>query len=1244
MRIHERLRVFVSSSMEELAAERSAVKAALEAVKVDAWIFEIDAGARPESIQQTFLEEVEAADLFIGLYWRGLGRYTREEYEHARKLGKDCLIYEKRADIEGTRDDGLQAFLDRIGKVETGHTIQWFEHAAELGEMAQADVARWQTRAVRERRMPRIREQASPAEASDRRFLEALREKVRRAWIEGVLEKSVHSEALLELGKESRPEAIENPWEGVLELPDQSSRELAAGQSTIDLFGEVGRSLLILGAPGSGKTVMLLDLARDLLRRAERDYGEPVPVVFHLSTWAGGAPGLAEWLADELNGKYQIPRRFGRRWLAECRILPLLDGLDELPEGRRPACVEAINAFVEDVGVPGVAACSRLQEYAALPVRLKLGGAICLKPLREERLIRYFDRAGPRLAGLREALARDAELRSLAETPLMLDVMSLAYRDVGSEELREQRPESTASRRSQLFIAYVQKMLARRRSDRRYAPERTTAWLAWLARRMREHNASIFLVENLQPSWLSKGHQLWLYAVGSRLLAGLVLGLGLILALTATRTEDAPPAPWSWVLLGSMAAAAAVGVLDALRLERAGRKGASGLALGLGRLGLIAGLGVIWLVAVIAVAVVWVVWVVQLEDPRYHNFFTPILAALVFLAMLALSRRRRGQVDEITTVENLSWSWRRFAFAFLTVGVVPALVAYGLAAKYRLPGARILETASGRVVTELPGHASQVFGVFSPGGERVATGSLDETARLWTARDGALIAVLSGHEHFVYQPSFNVDGSRLMTRSADTARLWDGETGALIADLRPYYRVAVFSPDGARILTRSRRETLLWDARGGRRLARLGDAGIEWVKPRFSPEGQLVATIDGRTAKLWNARDGALIAALEGSGGSIDTMLFSPGDERLLTAGRDGTGRLWDGRTGAARAVFDGQARVAAFSPDGRRLVTGGGEDAKAWLRDAESGGPLAPLEDSREFPKAAAFSPDGTRVLVRFPAESRLWNGEDGTLIAVLDGHTGDVASAKFSPDGTRILTACKDGVVRLWDGRDGTAVATFEGRRATFDPGGERVAAITSEQARLWDARDGELLEAFDLDRSDDFFRFSPDGDHLLLTGVPYDFRRLALLLVPLGLVLGVARGLERRPRENKASPNEGIRLSARHAVALGPVGGLIAVLVLGLLVFRFDVALLVDSAFWSGLAGVFVFFSLLTGLWCGGLDVIQHLTLRSILGLAGAAPWRLARFLDHASGHILMRKVGGGYIFIHRLLLEHFAAPDP
>jgi hypothetical protein len=61
----------------------------------------------------------------------------------------------------------------------------------------------------------------------------------------------------------------------------------------------------------------------------------------------------------------------------------------------------------------------------------------------------------------------------------------------------------------------------------------------------------------------------------------------------------------------------------------------------------------------------------------------------------------------------------------------------------------------------------------------------------------------------------------------------------------------------------------------------------------------------------------------------------------------------------------------------------------------------------------------------------------------------------------------------------------------------------------------------------------------------------------------------------------------------------------------------------------------------LYFGGLAFVQHWVLRLLCTLAGSAPWRYARFLDYAAERIFLRKVGGSYIFVHRMLLEYFAS---
>jgi tetratricopeptide (TPR) repeat protein len=148
--ITSHVRVFLSSSMNELAEERRTIRASLGEMKVDVFAFESDAGARSQSPQETYLSELRAADLYIGLFWRRFGRYTIDEYEAARRDHVPCLIYEKRVHVE-ERDAELQSFLEQVGDVETGLTVRWFEDASQLSGIVMEDVARWVTDRIRGR-------------------------------------------------------------------------------------------------------------------------------------------------------------------------------------------------------------------------------------------------------------------------------------------------------------------------------------------------------------------------------------------------------------------------------------------------------------------------------------------------------------------------------------------------------------------------------------------------------------------------------------------------------------------------------------------------------------------------------------------------------------------------------------------------------------------------------------------------------------------------------------------------------------------------------------------------------------------------------------------------------------------------------------------------------------------------------------------------------------------------------------
>ena len=297
----------------------------------------------------------------------------------------------------------------------------------------------------------------------------AMLEKIRTIWITGFLQKSLFQETRILLGLSERTDAVVRPMDLLVQRPDKTENPLPPGTEVVDVFDDMNQALLIMGSPGSGKTTLLLEVARDLLDRATEHVTYPIPVVFPLSTWAESRRPIAEWLVDELNLRYDVPRKIGQAWVDTDQIAPLLDGLDEVKPIHRVACAEAINAFRQDHGLLPLVVSVRTADYHALGVPLRLQGAIVVQPLTQPQVESYLTAIGPAGTAVREAIRQDPTLWNLLDTPLLLNIITVAY--AGQPGSQPQLSGTLKERRDHLFGAYVDQMFRRRGVGRRYTPQ-----------------------------------------------------------------------------------------------------------------------------------------------------------------------------------------------------------------------------------------------------------------------------------------------------------------------------------------------------------------------------------------------------------------------------------------------------------------------------------------------------------------------------------------------------------------------------------------------------------------------------------------------------------------------------------------------------------------------------------------------------------------------------------------------------
>ena len=345
------------------------------------------------------------------------------------------------------------------------------------------------------------------------------------------LKSSIHEAKFIELkASEEREKVL--PWH--YSGQDIDRQQEARDYNKIEDVLALGETkVLLLGAPGSGKTTTLLNLADIFREKAEQDEQAKIPVLFNLSLWGQAEqetarntnwyrkfarnsplqrqnPELKDWLIDRMA---RLPGAgisidMATQWIETNEVCLLLDGLDEAQESLRGKLLRELNAFLkEHVGMT-VIVCSRSADYEALvettSTQLRLDIAVTIHPLNTYQIDEYLTAA--KADRLREVLKTDTELLEMAKTPLELSLMVLAYGDEDFE-VRQGDQLSQTARRMHLFESFVSGMMQRKarrdkgerdeinlRSKKRlktpYSVKQMNRYLGWLAKRMSERSRS----------------------------------------------------------------------------------------------------------------------------------------------------------------------------------------------------------------------------------------------------------------------------------------------------------------------------------------------------------------------------------------------------------------------------------------------------------------------------------------------------------------------------------------------------------------------------------------------------------------------------------------------------------------------------------------------------------------------------------------------------------------------------------
>ncbi len=338
----------------------------------------------------------------------------------------------------------------------------------------------------------------------------------------------------------------------------------------------------------------------------------------------------------------------------------------------------------------------------------------------------------------------------------------------------------------------------------------------------------------------------------------------------------------------------------------------------------------------------------------------------------------------------------------------------------------------------MDGGAGDSVIAWSPDGKMLASGYDDDNApiHLWDVATGKEVRQFVGHKEAVDSLVWSSDGKMLASGGSDgTISLWDVITGKEIrrvgwlAGHRHNVLSVAWSPDGKTLASGGQDTTIrLWDIASLKMLRARENA----VWRAWSLTGLWEELIANRGRVLGRQRT------------AVTSLAWSPDGRTLASGGGDENIYLWDARTPNKPRRLDARG-AAAWSPDGKTLAVGR-RDSPISQWDPVAGKQIRTLSGFGD--SSLACSPDGKRLASITGKTICLWDVATGKKIGHCDGHYSDISSVSWSPDSKRVASASWDGTIRVWNPTTGKQIHGIKAARGYIDslawsPDGKMLAA---------------------------------------------------------------------------------------------------------------------------------------------------------------------------------------------------------
>ncbi|HEY7417515.1 MAG TPA: serine/threonine-protein kinase, partial [Ktedonobacteraceae bacterium] len=292
----------------------------------------------------------------------------------------------------------------------------------------------------------------------------------------------------------------------------------------------------------------------------------------------------------------------------------------------------------------------------------------------------------------------------------------------------------------------------------------------------------------------------------------------------------------------------------------------------------------------------------------------------------------------------------------------------------------------------------------------------------------AAMYIYRGHTNFVTAIAWSPGGEYIASGSVDgTVQIWDATTGKTILTYRVHaisVTAVAWSPDSKHIVSGSDNGTIqIWDAVTGETILTYLNVGYDVNAIAWSPDGAYIVSgsTDG-VARVWDTTVGKIALSYRGHTASVLSVAWSPDGEHIVSGSLDDTVQIWDAATGQKTVLLHPAStsydvNAVAWSPDSKFIVSGSiGDATRIW--DAITGDMIRIYPEKVSHVTTVAWSPNG--LYIAFSGEDKrvyVWDATDGETVIIYQGHTAPVCSVAWSPDSKHIISGSEDNTVRIWD-----------------------------------------------------------------------------------------------------------------------------------------------------------------------------------------------------------------------------------